>query len=269
MPGEGRDNALATARVWQPLVCLGILAAVGLSALAVEAAVHSRTLGVWMDVHWAKANDTANEYRRQFLDTEDRIVLQDVADLDPAVGGVYFFGASNMKWAMRVPDLPPAQRRLVHNFGAGEGSPFFHRQFTEYLVKDKHILEAGPGKTLIVYGTSFMNAKPAADSPTTVFSNMWRRYGLYRYDFEQGIEPLEHGTACDAYLLEKARATSFVQGLIDRAGRWQSPALCGGETRPRIRPSMPPTTRPAWARTGKTLSSSTVTSFSSGSITCD
>ena len=90
-----------------------------------------------------RANETGNEYTRQYLDTEDRVVLQEIADLDPSAGGVYFFGASNMKWAMCVPDLPPAQRKLVHDFGAGEGSPYFHQQFTEYLVKHKHILRPG------------------------------------------------------------------------------------------------------------------------------
>ena len=215
--------ALATARTWQPLVCLSLLAAIGLSALAMEAAVHNEGLGAWMDRRWAQANDTANEYKRQCLDTEDRIVLQDLAGLDPSRGGVYFFGASNMKWSMRVPDLPPAQRQLVHNFGAGEGWPYFHRQFTEFLVNHKDILCAGREKTLVVYGTSFLNAKPASDGPATVFSNIWRRYGLYNYDFRQGIEPLSRGCAWDAYLLEKARCSSFVQGLIERAGRMAVP----------------------------------------------
>ena len=99
-----------------------------------------------------------------------------------------------MKWAMCAPDLPPEQRRLVHNFGAGEGSPYFHRQFTEFLVDHKNLLQAGPEKTLIVYGAGFLNAKPASDSPTTVFSNMWRRHGLYSYDFQKGIEPIARDT---------------------------------------------------------------------------
>ena len=217
-------KALATARIWQPLVCLSLLAAIGLSALAMEAAIHSVPLGIWMDRKWAEVNETCNEYRRQCLDTEDRVVLQEIAEMDPSAGGVYFFGASNMKWSMCVPDLPPPQQKLVHNFGAGEGSPYFHRQFTEYLVDHKEILRAGPEKTLIVYGTSFVNAKPANDSPTTVFSNMWRRYGLYRYDFQRGIEPLSRGPAWDAYALEKARCSSFVQGLFDRAERMAVPS---------------------------------------------
>jgi hypothetical protein len=218
-----QTNALTTARIWQPLVCLSLVAAVGLSAAAIEAAIHSEPLGAWMDRSWAAANDSANDYQRHYRDTEDRVVLDDVAELDPSQGGVYFFGASNMKWAMQVPDLPQDERKLVHNFGAGEGSPYFQRQFTEFLVKHKGILRAGAGKTLIVYGTSFLNARPASDSPKTVFSDMWRRYGLYKYDFHAGIEPITLCPACDAYLLEKARATSFVQGLMDRGERLALP----------------------------------------------
>jgi hypothetical protein len=213
------STSLVTARVWQPLVCLSLLAAIGLSAVVIEAAVHSEAFGAWMDREWAEVNESSNEYRRQYLDTEDRVVLQEIADMDPSAGGVYFFGASNMKWAMRVPDLPPAQRRVVHNLGSGEGWPHFHRQFTQYLVDHKDILRAGPEKTLIVFGTGFINAIPANDSPAIVFSNMWRRYGLYQYDFKDGIEPIQRGTAWNVYALEKARCSSFIQGLIDRAGR--------------------------------------------------
>jgi hypothetical protein len=188
-----------------------------------EATVHSESFGAWMDRQWSEANETANEYRRQYLDTEDRVVLQEMADLDPSQGGVYFFGASNMKWAMCVPDRPPQERRLVHNFGAGEGAPYFHQQFTDFLIKHKDILRAGSDKTLIVYGTSFLNAKPANDSHNTVFSNMWRRYGLYGYDFHEGIAPVHLGSALDGYALEKARITSLVQGLMDRGERLALP----------------------------------------------
>jgi hypothetical protein len=220
---QEQETAMKTARVRQPLVCLGILAVIGLSAAAMEAAVHNEALGIWLDRKWAEANDSANEYKRQCLDTEDRIVLQDLVDLDPSSGGVYFFGASNMKWAMCVPDLPPEERKLVHNFGAGEGSPCFHQQFTEYLVKHKKLLQAGAGKTLVVYGTCFLNAKPAFDSPTTVFSNMWRRNALYHYDFRTGIEPIRRGAFWDAYLLEKARMTSFLRAMMDRGERLAVP----------------------------------------------
>lgn len=221
---NGTSEAWKTARRWQPLACLGLLASIALSALAVECAIHSETFGARMDEVWPKLNETSNEYRRQYLDTEDRIVLQEVADLDTSQGGVYFFGASNMKWSMRVPDLPPAERKLVHNLGAGEGSPYFHRQFTEYLVKHKDLLRARPEKTLIVFGTGFINAEPVGNGPATFFPNLWRRYGLYRYDFDCGIEPVSHGIGfLDAYFLEKARCSSFVQGLIDKAGRLAVP----------------------------------------------
>ncbi|MFI5360979.1 MAG: hypothetical protein ACHQ49_03325 [Elusimicrobiota bacterium] len=220
---EERARILATARLWQPVVCLSLLAGIGASAFLLEATVHSEAFGIWMDRAWSEMNDTAVEYERQYLDTEDRIVLQDLAALDPSSGGVYFFGASNMKWAMRVPDLPPARRRLVHDFGAGEGSPYFHRQFTEYLVNHKGILRAGPDKTLIVYGACFINAQTIRDGPATFFPNLWRRYGLYRYDYREGIAPVVRGAAWDAYALEKARGSSFVQSVIERAGRLAVP----------------------------------------------
>jgi hypothetical protein len=178
-----------------------------------------------MDRTWAEANETGESFSRQYLDTEDRVVLQDLPELDPSAGGVYFFGASNMKWALGTPDLPPEERKLVHNFAAGEGSPWFHLQFTDYLVREKHILRAGPEKTLIVFGTSFLNAVPASDGTAIFFPNLWRRYGLYRYDFNspEGIEPASWGRAWDAYALEKARCSSLVQGLIDHGGRLAVP----------------------------------------------
>ncbi len=230
---ETGASALRTARLWQPLVCLSLLASVAASALAVRRLVHDPALGAWMDAQWVKVNDTANEYSRQYLDTEDRLLLQDLTELDPASGGVYFFGASNMKWAMRVPDLSPAQRRLVHDFGAGEGLPYFHLQFTRYLVDHKDLLRAGPEKTLLVYGACFINAQSfRRDDPNAVFPHMWERYGLYRYDADRGILPLSEGPLWDAYALEKARASSFVHGLIERAGRLAVPkALRRRDTR--------------------------------------
>ncbi len=212
-------QALDAARRFQPLACLALIAGVALSAAGLERVVHSDALGRRLDAAWTRVNDTANEYSRVFRDTEDRIVLQDLAELDPSKGGVYFFGSSNMKWAMRVPDLPADQRRLVHDFGGGEGSPYFERQFTQFLVDRKNILGADPGKTLIVYGACFINAKQFPDAPTTVFTNMWRRYGLYRYDARTGIAPRSFGPDWDEYALEKARGSSFVHMLIDRGGR--------------------------------------------------
>jgi hypothetical protein len=210
------ESSLATARVRQPLVCMGLLAAIGLAGLVLDTAVHSEAFGMWLDRKRVEGNDTPVAYERQFIDTEDRVALSDLAELDPSSGGVYFFGASNMKWGMEVPNRPPEERKLVHNFGSGEASPYFHHQFTNYLIRYKNILSAGPEKTLVVFGTTFMNARPAHDAPKLLFSNLWRRYGLYRYDFQRGIEPVSWGSFWDAYALERARCASFVQGTMVR-----------------------------------------------------
>ena len=216
---EEERIARRTARRWQPAVCLAMLAAIAASAGLLETLVHCEAVGVWMDIRWARMNETPNRYARHFLDTEDRVVLQDIPGLENSGGGVYFLGASNMKWAMRVPDLPPDQRRLVHNLGGGEGCPWFQRQLVEYLVSHEKILEAGPDKTLIVYGTSFLNAKPPADNEFCVFSNLWRRYGLYEYHLATGIRPVAMHPLVRRYCLEKARCSSFVKACLDRGCR--------------------------------------------------
>lgn len=208
-----------SARLWQPLVCCALLATIVVSGIILDVLVHSRALGVWMDVQWARMNDTPVLYNRQYLDTEDRVILQDLPTLDSSQGGVYFFGSSNMKWAMRIPDLPVEEQRLVHDFGGAEGSPFFQRQFVEYLVEHEDLLQAGPEKTMIVYGATFLNAKPAVDGERMMFPNLWRRYGLYEYDLRTGVRPAPIWSLAKPYSLEKARCSSFVQGCMDRLGR--------------------------------------------------
>jgi hypothetical protein len=93
----------------------------------------------------------------------------------------------------------------------------------QYLVEHKNLIAAGPDKTLVVYGTALLNMKPAEREGNSLFSNMWKRQGLYTYDFDRGIEPAHIAPGLRPYLLEKAKASSFVQALIDRGGRMLVP----------------------------------------------
>ena len=268
-PSPGSSVALKTARIWQPLVCLSLLTGIGLSALVMESAVHSETLGVWMDIKWAEVERSGQRlpaavprhrrsrrvagYRRPGPVRRRRLFLR---RLEHEVGDV------------RRRTCRLEQRKLVHNFGAGKARPISTGSSRNSWWSHKDILHAGPEKTLIVYGTGFLNAKPANDGPTTVFSNMWRRYGLYRYDFHKGIEPVTLGTAWDAYALEKARCTSFVHGLIDRAGRMAVPkALRRRNDRKKPRRLRRQLRKVAWDRTGRKGSGNIAGSCSSGSIT--
>ncbi len=218
------STALATARVWQPLVCLSLLGSIGLSVLAMEAALHNEALGIWVDRRFAEANDGANLYRRLYVDNEDRALLDELEALDVSHGGVYFFGGSNMMWATCTPDLPPAQRRLVHNFGVGgESSARYVRQYVEFLVNHKDLLQAGADKSLIVFGTCFLNIKPPRDDTGNVFTNMWRRRGLYQYDFDTGIQPVPMSDVVREYTIRKGRYASLVQGCLERFERGMVP----------------------------------------------
>ena len=165
-----------------------------------------------------------NLYRRQYLDNEDRAVLEELEALDVSHGGVYFFGGSNMMWATCAPDLPPAQRQLVHNFGVGgESSARYVRQYIEFLVNHKNLLQAGADKSLIVFGTCFLNIKPPRDDTGNVFTNMWRRRGLYQYDFDTGIQPVPMSDVVREYTIRKGRYASLVQGCLERFERGMVP----------------------------------------------
>jgi len=217
-------TALATARIWQPLVCLSLLAGIGLSVLTLDAAIHNEALGIWLDRKFAEVNGTANFYRRQYVDNEDRALLEELETLDVSRGGVYFFGGSNMMWATCVPDLPSPQRHLVHNFGVGgESSARYVRQYVEFLVNHKNLLQAGADKSLIVFGTCFLNIKPPSDQAGNVFTNMWRRRGLYRYDLEAGIQPVPLSNCVREYVVRKGRYASLVHGCLERFERWMVP----------------------------------------------
>jgi hypothetical protein len=213
---ENADSARTTARLWQPLMCGLLLLAILASSLLVHTGANSEALGIWVDERRAAIKETSLvEFARQYLDTEDRLVLDEIPKLDCSDGGVYFFGASNMKWATRTLELPSNERRLIHNLGCGEGSPAFQLQFFDYLVRHRDLLKAGPEKTLVVYGTSLLNIPPAKDRPGAFFPNLWRRYGLYRYDLATGIHPTAVSPLAEKYYLEKARCSSFVQASMD------------------------------------------------------
>ena len=162
-----------------------------------------------MDRQFARSNDTANFYTRQYLDVEDRVLLDELPRLDCSDGGVYYFGASNMKWATRIPDLPQAEQRRIHNFAAGEAQPPYPLQFLQYLIDYHHLLEAGPEKTLVVYGTSFLSARALPDPKLAFFGNLWQRYGLYTYQPDKGIRPVPMRPWVQAALPRKRRCTSL------------------------------------------------------------
>ena len=141
-----------TARLWQPLVCLSLLGSIGLSVVVLEVTIRHEAFGIWLDNRSAEINNLPILYRRQYLDNEDRALLEELEELDASHGGVYFFGGSNMMWAMRIPDLPFQERRFVHNFGVGgESSARFARQYVEFLVDHKGLLQARADKSLIVW----------------------------------------------------------------------------------------------------------------------
>ena len=115
---NGTSEAWKTARLWQPLVCLSLLASIALSVATMEAVLHNEALAARVDREFADANDSANLYRRLYRDNEDRALLCELEELDVSRGGVYFFGGfehdvghSRARLAARRSPTGPQSRR--------------------------------------------------------------------------------------------------------------------------------------------------------------
>ena len=241
---EDQAKALATARIWQPLVCLSLLAGIGLSALAGGGAIHNEAFGIWMDRKLVEVNDTANEYRRQYLDTEDRVVLEEVGRTGrfPRRRLLLRRFEHEMGDASR-PAAPPNGGSSITS-GAANRRPFYpavHRVPGE----PQGILQAGPEKTLIVYGrVSSTSSRPAtAGQPC---SRTCGAAGALPVRFRNGHRTASYGRLVRDYTWsERAAMRAWPTAA------WNVRALAGAQgaataETPKIRRSTPPTTSDAW-----------------------
>jgi hypothetical protein len=162
-------------------------------------------------------NDVEHAMNRgSFVDFEDRVILQDIPNTDFARGGVYFFGSSPMKWALKTWEFTEQERGLIHNVAIGATSHSLQGELIHYLADYRGLFAAGP-KTRIVLGAYWSVGLKWSAAP--FFGPLWERYGLYTYTSETGIRPVPANAAVRFVRTEKARCTSFLKGMANRAAR--------------------------------------------------
>ncbi|HKQ97536.1 MAG TPA: SGNH/GDSL hydrolase family protein, partial [Candidatus Polarisedimenticolia bacterium] len=131
--------------------------------------------------------------------------------------GVYFFGASNLKWALRTWELPADERARVGNYGIGAINHAFELQFLRFLVEQRGLGRKGDSRTTVVVGAFWGNA---LDFPAeSYFAPLWRRHGLYTYDPATGIADAPLGPVARQYRVEKARCAGLIGGNMNRVAR--------------------------------------------------
>lgn len=161
--------------------------------------------------------------RGNWLEFEDRLLLDEIPNADYARGGVYFFGSSNLKWALKTWELPEEERVLVGNYGVGAVSHSLEAQFIRFLVEKRGLGSAADGRTAVVLGAFWSNGLNWP--PEAYFGPLWRRHGMYTYDATRGADRAPLDPVTRRWRLERARCSGFLSGNANRLARMVAHAL--------------------------------------------
>jgi hypothetical protein len=152
-----------------------------------------------------------------FIDFEDRVLLDEIPQADYSQGGVYFFGTSTMKWAFTTWDLPTNQKRFIGNYGIGATSHSRQLQLIQHLIEQRRFLEAGT-RDLVILEVGFQLGRQ--DPSTGYFASLLRRHGLYTITRDDRIVSVPMSAVERSLRIEKARIGGFIWNLGRLAKGW-------------------------------------------------
>jgi hypothetical protein len=244
-PGEkvGEKAAVGANRVHLKLALIMIGALAG-TCLLLVGLVHSETVRVSMrDISWEQNRSRESLpiycFTNHFTDYEEWFLHDKIPSADFSRGGVYFLGASTMKWALKPWDLPAETRPLIHNYAFGGVKHSDEVDFLRYLVEQQDLLKAGPEKTLIVFAQNYRivhhgRLRPD-EGPGEYFRELWTRHGFYDIDSRGTIRRTPGNPLVENWRLESAKMTGFLRELFNifyamkRPKRVQTPQIYNEE----------------------------------------
>ena len=214
----------------QARIVLAFLAlALGLIA-GIDALARDRGLERWLT---ARSGDLSVRTGKlfsnngNFVDYEERMLLDELPAVDFTQPAIYFFGTSNMKWAFTTWDLPEGQRRRLHDFGTGAASHQTVLRLIRYLG-DKGLWAAG-ARNEVVLGVSYHLG--VTETPNSFFPALVRRDDLYAITPDDRLIDVPRAPLDRWLRTEKARSAGLLLGL------WR---LAGNGTMATLRPSRQP-----------------------------
>ncbi len=193
-------------------IAVGLLTVLATVILVLELMIHSPHLRHWIDrIRWEEADkdkwlfsDTGH-----FIDFDDRLLNEELVAADYSRGGVVFFGASNLMWALRTWDQPAKYQGVVRNYGHQGATHTTMDQMLRFLIEHDDLLKAGKEKTQVILGITYLNADP--DSSEGVWAR-WTRHGLYEKKgealYRSPMNPLVRWLT-----VERAKVTGFLYEL--------------------------------------------------------
>ena len=173
----------------------------------------------WQESKWKKQLPIFC-WHSHLVDYEDRLFHEEIPSADFSRGGAFFMGASNMKWALKLWELPAETRPLIRNFAFGGSKHSSQFDLIRYLVEQRGFLSAGGEKTLIVIGLNYRNAhhgRLTADGRDEYYERLWTRHGIYRVDPDGSIHPSRLSALAKAIILERTKITGILKELVNLA----------------------------------------------------
>ena len=200
-------------RRYQAIASLGLLAILVGTCLATDLLARSRRLEqalMAMSTEFAEKTRTIFSNTGNFIDFEDRVLLDEIPGSDYSRGGIYFFGTSSMKWAFTTWDLPAEYKQFIGNYGIGASSHTTQLRLIQYLIEQRGFLATGE-RNLVILGLNFSLGRK--DPPTGFFASLLRRHGLYTTTPDGRIVPMPMSSIERWLRIEKARSIGFIWNL--------------------------------------------------------
>jgi hypothetical protein len=191
-----------------------IATALGVNSLAHSAYITQRL--VRWDLQRFENGTERYMDRENFVDSEDRLLLQELPQADYSRGGAYFFGTSSMKWGTKLWSLPPQERARVHNYGIGATNHASQGHFIKYLLDDAHLAGSHGRQTMLVIGLYW---SMGLDWERGFFESLWDRHGVYTITASNEIHDRPISRWKRRFLIEKACTSSFLLGVSNRLAR--------------------------------------------------
>jgi hypothetical protein len=215
------ESQVLFVRRYQAIASLALLAVLLGTSLVVDLLARNKDLEHWSTAkgtEFAAKTRTIFSHTGNFIDFEDRVLLDEIPRADYSRGGIYFFGTSTMKWAFTTWDLPPEQRRFIGNYGIGATSHTEQLRLIQYLIEQRGFLTAGK-RNLVILGVDFRLGRRDLSN---FFSSLLQRHGLYVVTPDDRIVPAPMSKVERWLRIEKARSGGFIWNLGRLAKGWVS-----------------------------------------------
>jgi len=224
-PSPAAWNGTVTAKLHTQIALL-MLGVVAGTCLILVAMANNQPLKEWMRrTAWEQADWKKSLpifcFTDHFVDSDERLLHEEVPEADFSRGGVYFMGASSMRWALKTWDQPVETRPLIRNFAFGGAKHTDQFDMIRFLVEEEGLLRAGGEKTLVVFGLNYRLCHHGrlleGGKQSERFKLYFTRHGFYQIEPDGSIHRTRLNAIAKRIIVERTKITGLLKELVNLA----------------------------------------------------